>query len=191
MAKHDELIAQFVASFEKLDHLTVCSAVYPIAPQLAVGEPDEWGYTWWRPVRVTAEPALLEPFYAKLPARFPPLFEELVLSYRWLEVDLGSFRLLSNPPEANLNGLLQEMSRDPAIWSALLPAGLMQFAKGTDMNYDPVCFDIKSRKKNREFKIVRIDHEEILCNNRVKVVEEVAPTFRDLVLRTIDAAKRT
>src|SRR5271155_3528045 len=189
MPKHEELIAQFVASFEKLDHLAVFAGVYPIAKQLVVGEPDELGYTHWQPARVTAEPALLEPIYAKLPARFPPLFEQLVLSYRWAEVDLGSFRLLPNPPGADLSGLLDEMSRDPAIWKSLLPAGLMQFGKGPDMNYDPVCFDIKSRKKNREFKIVRIDHEEILCNDRVKVVEEVAPTFRDLVLRTIASAK--
>jgi len=54
------------------------------------------------------------------------------------------------------------------------------------MDYDPVCFDIKSRKKNGECRIVKIDHEEILCNNRVKLVAELAPSFRELVIRTID-----
>lgn len=190
MLKHEELIAQFVASFEKLDDMIFFPHLDPIAAQLAVREPDELGYTHWRPVRVTPEPEQLEPIYAKLPARFPPVFEQLVLSYRWDEVDLGLFRLLPNPPGPDLKGFLQEMSRDPAIWKALLPAGFMQFGKGADINYDPVRFDISSRKRNREFKIMRIDHEEILCNDRVKVVEELAPTFRDLVLRTIDSAKR-
>ena len=56
------------------------------------------------------------------------------------------------------------------------------------MDCDPVCFDIKSRKKNRECRIVKTDLEEILCNNRVKLVAEPAPNFRELVLRTIDQA---
>jgi hypothetical protein len=39
---------------------------------------------------------------------------------------------------------------------------------------------------------VKIDHEEILCNNRIKVVGELAPSFRALVLQTIErgAAKK-
>ncbi len=56
------------------------------------------------------------------------------------------------------------------------------------MDCDPVCFDIKSRKKNRECRTVKTDLEEILCNNRVKLVAEPAPNFRELVLRTIDQA---
>ena len=56
------------------------------------------------------------------------------------------------------------------------------------MDCDPVCFDIKSRKKNRECKTVKTGLEEILCNNRVKLVAEPAPNFRELVLRTIDQA---
>ena len=35
---------------------------------------------------------------------------------------------------------------------------------------------------------MKIDHEQILCHDRVKVVAELAPTFRQLVLDTIDKA---
>jgi hypothetical protein len=80
------------------------------------------------------------------------------------------------------------MSKGPALWNSLLQAGYIQFGKGPDMDCDPVCFDIKSRKKNRECRIVKTDHEEILCNNRVKLVAELAPDFRELALRTIDQA---
>ena len=55
------------------------------------------------------------------------------------------------------------------------------------MDYDPVCFEIKSRR-NRDYRIVKIDHEEILCNYRIKVVSEIAPSFRALVLQTIERA---
>ena len=42
------------------------------------------------------------------------------------------------------------------------------------MDYDPLCFDIKSRKKNRKYRMVKIDHEEILCHNHIKLVAELA-----------------
>lgn len=65
----------------------------------------------------------------------------------------------------------------------------MQFAKGRDHDYDPVCFDISVRTKQGDYRIVKIDHEEILCNDRVKVVEELAPSFEQLVRNTIESAK--
>ena len=56
------------------------------------------------------------------------------------------------------------------------------------MDYDPVCFDIRSRTKSKDYRIVKIDHEEILCNHRVKVVAELAPSFERLMLQTIERA---
>ena len=35
-----------------------------------------------------------------------------------------------------------------------------------------------------------IDHERILCKERVRIVAELAPSFEELMLRTIDKAKR-
>jgi hypothetical protein len=58
------------------------------------------------------------------------------------------------------------------------------------MDYDPVCFDIRERTKGKDYPIVKIDHEEILCNNRVKVVAELAPSFEKLMLQTIDRASQ-
>jgi hypothetical protein len=117
------------------------------------------------------------------------LYEQLVLSPRWAEVDLKSYRLLANPPD--LAGLLNQISRDPAFWASLLSAGYIQFGRGPDIDYDPVCFDVNSRKKNnRECRIVKIDHEEILCNNRIKVVGELASSFEELVDDTISQAQR-
>jgi hypothetical protein len=182
------LLDRFVASFNRFDDLSVFEGWGQNSAQLAVGEPDEWGRRHWRPAKVRSEPALLEPIYSKLPARFPPLFEHFVLSYRWAEVELRSCRLLANPPGISLEGLLKEMSRDAAIWGALLPAGYIQFGKGPDIDYDPVCFDITSRNKDREYRIVKIDHEEILCNDRVKVVSQLAPSFESFLLETIERA---
>ena len=69
-----------------------------------------------------------------------------------------------------------------------MPAGYIQFGKGPGLEYDPVSFDLKSRNKNGDYRIVKIDHEEILCNNRIKLVAELVPSFEHLVRQTIDQA---
>ena len=107
------------------------------------------------------------------------------------DVDLGSYRLLGNPLGPDLSRLLDKMLKDKFLSACLLKNGYIPFGKGPDIDYDPVCFDLKSRKKNREFSIVKLDHEEILCNERIKVVAELAPTFEQLVKTTIEFADRT
>jgi hypothetical protein len=52
----------------------------------------------------------------------------------------------------------------------------------------PSVFDFTRPKKNRECRMIKIDHEQILCHNRVKVFAELVSTFRQLVLSTIDKA---
>ena len=111
----DGLIERFVASFEKLDEMAEFPEIYPLVRQLAVGSPDLYGRQRWKPMETRTDPSQLEPLLAKLPARFPPLFEQLVLSYRWAEVDLQLYRLLPNPPGPDLNGLLKETSKAPDL----------------------------------------------------------------------------
>jgi len=62
--------------------------------------------------------------------------------------------------------------------------------EGADLDYDPVSFNLKSRNKNGDYRILKIDHEEILCNNRIKLVAELVPSFEHLVRQTIDQANR-
>jgi hypothetical protein len=97
---------------------------------------------------------------------------------------------MGNPPGAGLERFLREMSKDKGLWEALVPAGYLQFGRGPDIDYDPVCFDLSSRKKNRDMRVVKIDHEEILCNYRVKVVAELAPSFFDLLHDTITRGQK-
>lgn len=159
MMTDDELIAKFAATFSKFG-------------VIAISE--------------TTDPTALVAVYSKLPAKFPPLFEKLVLSYRWEEeVDFDLFRLNANPPYDDLSGLTKEIFKDPGLVESLIPGGLIQFGKAPDVNYDPVCFDIKNRHKDGDFRIVQVDHEEILCNFRIRIVKELAPSFRDLVHKVL------
>lgn len=186
----EELLERYVATFPNLSEMLAHETVFPVAWQLAVGDDDQYGYKRWRPIKADTSPATLEDIYARLPARFPRLFELMVLSYRWAEVDLVSYSLLANPPSSDLTGFIQQITQSPAFSEALLPAGFIQFGRGPDMDFDPVCFDIKGRKQGGDCRIVKIDHEEILCNSRVKVVAELAPSLYQLVLQTIDRASK-
>jgi hypothetical protein len=189
MDTQETLLEQFVGTFDKLCEMAEYTDIYPIVAEFAVGAPDELGQTHWQPLKVSTDDHSLGALYAKLPARFPPLFEQLLLSYRWADVDLQSYTLLANPPGPDLSRFFEQISKDPGLWESLIPAGYIQFAKGPDYDYDPVCFDIKSRTKNGDYRIVKIDHEEILCNDRIKVVAELAPTFKDLVHLTVRRAE--
>jgi hypothetical protein len=189
--RRTHLLEQFVGCWEKLDGFSWDESLDSLACQFSTGDENQLGGKLWRPIPRVTDPSTLDPLYAQLPARFPPLYEQLVLTYRWADVDLGSYRLLGNPIGPSLSGLLDLMLKDKFLSTFLLKSGYIPFGKGPDIDYDPVCFDLKSRKKNREFSIVKLDHEEILCNERIRVVAELAPTFEQLVKTTIELASRS
>ena len=187
----DELLRRFVGKFEELADLDFYPELDPIAKLLSVGKIVGFDQMErWRPVRVATDPSALDSVYQKLPARLPKLFERLLLHFHWAEVDLDICRLTPNPPGKDLSGWLAEASRDKFLWTFLLRSGYIPFGKGPDIDCDRICFDLKTRKKGDECRIVKIDHEEALCNERIKVVRELAPSFRSLVEQTI-AHKKT
>ena len=80
---------------------------------------------------------------------------------------------------------------DDGLYPVLLQNGLLQFGQPAGGGYDPVCFDMK-RRSNGDAPLVQLDHEEVLMNSRIRVVKEVAPSFRNFVERVIagDIPKR-
>ncbi|MGB6883965.1 MAG: hypothetical protein WA621_05300 [Candidatus Acidiferrum sp.] len=188
--RHPQLLDQFVACWQKLDGCDLRESIDDLSFNLPPDSPLRAQHHHWRPLPLATDESMLEAIYAKLPARFPPLYEQLVLSYRWLEVDLQLYRLHANPPGPGLSGLLGRILKDEFLSGFLLRNGYIPFGKGGDMDYDQVCFDMSARKKNREFEIVKLDHEEILCNERIRVVAKLAPSFEDLVNQTIRLAAK-
>ena len=188
---NEQLLERYIATFEKLDEMIVDEFSIPSTELLAVDEEDEYGRRRWKPIKFKTQQPFLQEIYAELPDnfRFPRLFEQLLLSYRWATVDLGNYRLFANPPGEDLNGFFQQMT-SPDLWETLLPASFIPFGKGPDLDYDPICFDMKSRKQGGDCRIVKIDHEQILCNYRIKIIAELAPSFYQLVTQTIELANK-
>jgi hypothetical protein len=150
-------------------------------------EPDAGHYA---PLRVETPAAALTELYAVLPARLPPLYERLILSCRWPDVELGGYGMLANPGGPGLVGLLEAMQYDPGIWAELVPRGLIPFGRGPGFNWDPVCFDTRRRRAASDCRVVQLDHEAILCYSRIREAAELAPTFRELMRQTVAALGR-
>jgi hypothetical protein len=190
-SKDVELVDDFVASFEKLNSMRADEILDPVSWQLKTGQLDKYGKQIWRPIRQDTAADHLSALYNILPSRFPPLYEKLILSYRWADVDLQLFTLFANPPGPDLKPLLDRISGDKYLWEQLIQAGYLPLGKGPGGDYDPVCFELKSRKQNADFRIVKVSHEEILSFGRLKIAGEVAASFRDLILKTTELAQRT
>src|SRR6266496_335553 len=92
------------------------------------------------------------------------------------------FRLLPNPPGPELAGLSEEFSRHRAMQEILFQNKCLQFGKGSDLNYDAICFDWSWRLQDGDCPVIQVDHEEILSHHRFKKVAELAPSFRELML---------
>lgn len=134
--------------------------------------------------------SLLAPVYAKLPARFPSLFEQLLMSYRWPEVHLRRLRLLPNPSGPGFDAFARELFQDQGLVHVLLAHGFIQFGRAVEgAAYDPICFDSRRRRHGGDCPVVRLNHESALLNSRIKPVKELAPTFRELVSSTIEDVK--
>ena len=183
-----QLLGEFVRAFEKLDDLVSSQA---IPPELDNGMDDsQWARPKWKPAAIATDPAALGDVYERLPGRFPPLYEQLVLSYRWLEVELGGVvSLVANPPGPSLVTLLSKITKDPILANVLFPLGLIQFGRAPGGNYDPICFDTRRRHADGDTPIVRIEHEAILCDDRLGESRELAPSFRSLVESIIVKAR--
>lgn len=121
--------------------------------------------------------SLLERLNAQLTRRLPQSFESLLSRYSFPSFDASGIFFFGWGPESTellavaspLNGSLSEL---------LLPAGYFQIGRPDTGSFDAICFETKTHKQNREYRIVLADHEEILCNSRVKICSELWPSFR-------------
>jgi hypothetical protein len=130
----------------------------------------------------------LEALYRQVPGPFPALYERLVLSYRWLEVHLETAMPLGNPPGPTLDGLASAILGDAVLINTLLPARLIPFGRVSGGGYDPMCFDLRARMRD-DCPIIQVEHESVLCHDRIGETWLRYPSFRELVCETVDRGK--
>jgi hypothetical protein len=117
---------------------------------------------------------------SKLPRRLLQSFESLLSRYSFPAFDLLGISFFEW--DADTNRYIAEASAGKSSLSELLiPAGYVQIGRPDTGNFDAICFDLNLMSNNREYRIVQIDHEDILCNWKVRVSGERWPSFLNLV----------
>jgi len=177
MADDAALIQRFVDCFQRLDDSTY-TADEPPPAELSLGpDPNDWNTIRWAPAAIATPPESL----TALPRSesLPMLYRQLVVSFRWLSVDLEIVRLLGNPPGDGLQPLANLMTADPVLENTLAPNRYVRFALAADC-YDPICLDL-NRVTNADCPVVRLNHESILMHDKIGDVSTLFGSFRDLV----------
>ena len=114
---------------------------------------------------------------SRLPKRFPVSFRSLITRYSFSAFDAGALSFFSNLGDDSDEELNVAIFKDRIIADATLKAGYIQCGRPVGGSYDPICFNANDSSKNREFPIVRLDHEEILCRDRIQIVGRLADSF--------------
>jgi hypothetical protein len=136
------------------------------------------GYTDWR-IAKHDNSERIEALQKRTLRIFPPSFQYFLMNYSFPLFDCGPITFFANTGTDVYWELETKLFLDPNMSPHLLRAGFLQIGQWFIGHYDPICFDGNSRTV--EHRIVQLDHEEILCNSRVTLVKEIAPSFPDLL----------
>ena len=124
---NETLLKRFVATFGAFDDLSANRAFVGRGNiEFLLVEPwNERSFAHWRPIAEPTSREALQAVYRVVQGRFPSLYEDLVLSYRWYRVDVGPLQLLSSLPP-KLEGLLESITNDTKLFTTLSRGGFVQ-----------------------------------------------------------------
>ena len=139
---------------------------------------SEWdpssSWTTWRIAR-RDNSARVEELEQRTGHPFPPSFQYFLANYSFPAFESGPVLFFANTGEDTFWELEKKLFKDPHMSPALLRAGLLQIGDPFFYNYDPACFECKGPRVEK--RIVQVDHEEILCNDRIRVVKKSRRRF--------------
>lgn len=121
----------------------------------------------------------------KLPRRLPQSFESLLSRYSFPAFDLLGISFFEWDTDANPY-TAEASAKKGSLSELLIPAGYVQIGRPDTGDFDAICFDLNQSSNNREYRIVQIDHEEILCNWKILVSGERWPSFLKLVEQSLE-----
>lgn len=161
--KIDTLVDRFVKAINQRG-LTY-HEVEELPEKLRYGPGKFGGYAW--KIKKANDITWVDELEAKLPCRFPPSFRSLITRYTFAAFEVGSIRIFANTGERLYDEMGIAIFRDKHLFPTLYKNGYIEFAKPNDgANYDPVCFDTNRRTHSREYPIVTLDHEAMLCDGK-------------------------
>lgn len=132
------------------------------------------------PIRAEENASRLRAFKEKLPTRLPQSFESFLSRYSFPVFDVLGITFFGWDSESS-EYIVQASVPKNSLSELLIPAGYVQIGRPDIGNFDGICFDLNHQAQNREYQLVQVDHEEILCNWKVRVTRNLWPSFVRLV----------
>jgi hypothetical protein len=132
------------------------------------------------PIRAEDNTSRLRAFEEKLPKRMPQSFESFLSRYSFPPFDVFGITLFDWDSDANKYSVEASAPKN-SLSELLIPAGYVQIGRPNTGDFDAICFDLNHQAQNREYRVVQVDHEDILCNWKVRVTGELWPSFVKLV----------
>ena len=110
--------------------------------------------------------------------RLPASYREFISSYEFEPFEIGGVELYGNASLGEFDDLSVAPFKDKALHTPLLAAGFFAIGRPDCGSYDPICLNIGANPADPA--VVRIDHEQMLCHGKVKILKEIAPSFSAL-----------
>ena len=155
---------------------------HEVPEELRTSSADHGMFHWQ--IRSSSSNDWVQSVGEKLPQGWPKPFRSLIDRYRFCNFYIGPIMLFANSGHPLFYELSSRVFADKGIFPVLHGKGFAQLGLPNETNYDPVCFDMK-RRKGDDAPIVQLDHEEILLRSRIKLVQEIAPSFMQFMQRAI------
>lgn len=106
---------------------------------------------------------------------FPKSFRSLLTRYSYPAFEVGKIMLFANSGVDLFWEYEKNFFADKYLTNTLLENGFLYMGHPHFSNYNPICFNIS--KGIPEPPIVNIDHEEILCKGKLRVIEQIEDSF--------------
>ena len=132
------------------------------------------------PIRAEDNASRLGAYEEKLPKRMPQSFESFLSKCSFPPFDVLGVTLFDWDSDANKYSVEASAPKN-SLSELLIPAGYVQIGRPDTGDFDAICFDLNHQAQNREYRVVQVDHEDILCNWKVRVTGELWPSFVKLV----------
>ena len=132
------------------------------------------------PIRAEDNASRLGILEQKLPKRMPHSFECLLSRYSFPAFHVLGIGLFEWKSDSN-RYIMEAAAPKNSLSALLIPAGYVQIGRPDTGDFDAICFDLNHQAQNREYRVVQVDHEDILCNSKVRVTRELWPSFVKLV----------
>ena len=132
------------------------------------------------PIRSQDNASRLRMFEEKLPKRMPQSFASFLSRFSFPAFDVLGITLFEWDSDSN-KYIVEASAPKNSLSELLIPAGYVQIGRPDTGDFDAICFDLTRESQNCEYRVVQVDHEDILCNWKVRVTGELWPSFIKLV----------